>query len=324
MRIPKKIRFVPLSLFITLLLTELVLIFFGFGYEVRYSHYLKHDLKKDNGSEVKIFCLGESTTWGVGCYSDSLSFNLRGNLKNNYPNQLKRLLEKKFPQKSFSVFFDVTIGQNSSEILRKFPKYIEKYSPDLVIAMVGTNNLWNLKESNIFLLNKDPAVSLVAFRILSFLDHFKTWKLFKLLIFRLVIKDKWDSWDYYFPADVNKKEEYERKLNYFNKRAASYSGFFDQLLLHDLSEIVKIAKANNIKIIISGYPLGALREIHMEVANKFKIPFVNNYYLDFKKLEESNQLSNYLISDNWHPNAKGYGIMADNIFGTIVKERIFE
>ena len=62
----------------------------------------------------------------------------------------------------------------------------------------------------------------------------------------------------------------------------------------------------------------------MEVANKFKIPFVNNYYLDFKKLEESNQLSNYLISDNWHPNAKGYGIMADNIFGTIVKERIFE
>lgn len=322
MRIPKKIRFVLISLFIGLLLTELMLTFLGFGYKVRYSRYLKKVV--DNGSKVKIFCLGESSTWGVGCNSDSRLFDLRGNLENNYPNQLKRLLEKKYPQKSFSVFFDVTIGQNSSEILRKFPEYIEKYSPDLVIVMVGANNFWNLKGSNIFLLHKDPAISLVAFHILSFLDNFRTWKLFKLLIFRLVIKDKWDLWDYNFPAPPGENEEYQKKANYFVEQAAFYCGFLDQLLRHDLSEIIKIAKANNIKIILSGYPRGDFREIHMEVASKFKIPFVDNYYLDFKKLEESNQVSNYLINDNWHPNAKGYGLMANNIFATIVKERIFE
>lgn len=85
----------------------------------------------DNKIDISIFCIGESTTWGIGAKYPE---------EQGYPIFLEKMLQVKYPKKNIRCFYDQTIGQNTSEILWKLPKYIEKYRPQVIILMVGVNN----------------------------------------------------------------------------------------------------------------------------------------------------------------------------------------
>lgn len=298
----RKLIFIGLGILVGFVLVEGLLRLAGFGY------YAVHKKPGAASSDYKVFCVGESSTWGVGASNPRIK---------GYPHQLEKKLRKKFFHKQIRVFFDDTIGQNTSEILQKIPKYIKKYRPDLIIFMVGANNWWNLDKSNILLFSKNNLVSALALKTLIFLDKFRTWKLFKWLYYSFAgYKERWN---YFFP-----KEEslvgLEKKLN--KNCGGNLWKISNALAEHDLTEMVKIAQANEIEVIICTYPSPqpGLDSIYRRATEKFDVPLVDNSKI-FKKLPNREQ---FFSNDSWHPNDKGYNIVAENIFDSIVDNNLIK
>ncbi len=292
-----KVSLILFSLFLSLAVLEILLRVCGFGYKIF------NPLPKASGADYRILCVGESTTTGTGAADESTG---------NYPKQLEALLLSAFPDKKIQCFFDRTIGWNSSEILLKFPVYIKKYNPNMIILMVGVNNWWNMERSNILLFSKNNRVSDISFRVMMFLDNFRVWKLIKWIRFSLGnYKPRWGYWT---PESEKINEAIKRDGN-------EVMMLFNKLAMHDIVEMVKIAQANSIKVIIADYPMGAyggLGSIQKSIALKYKIPFVDNETV-FKNLKE---VDKYLWKDGWHPNEKGYAIVAKNFYDCIVDHRL--
>jgi len=163
-----KIICILIGLCLSIIGLELILRLLGFGYSLFYR------LPKDKGADYRIFCVGESTTFGIGTNNPIIC---------NYPHQLEILLNNKFTNLNIQCFFSETIGSNTSEILINLPLYLKEHNPDLIIFMVGVNNWWNLNKSNILLFNKNDFISEASLKILVFLDQFRAYKLFKWLCY---------------------------------------------------------------------------------------------------------------------------------------------
>jgi lysophospholipase L1-like esterase len=278
---------------------EISLRLLGFGYNVI------HRAPADAGAEYRIYCVGESTTWGIGASDPATK---------NYPHQLEEMLRKKYKGMKIQCFFDQTIGQNTSEILAKLPQHIEKYQPQLIIFLVGVNNWWNMERSNILLFNEDRSVSQLALKTLIFLDQFRIWKLFKNLVFPLRVSE--ERWDFFYPPAGRAREE-------LGKEKWERDPIFDQLTKHDIGEMVKICKANGIKVIMCTYPAATrdLRRIQKNVAEKFDTFFVDHYAV-FQTLK--NPKTYFSPEDYWHPNDAGYALMAENVYSCILKNGLIE
>ncbi|HAH20412.1 MAG TPA: hypothetical protein DCL49_05850 [Candidatus Omnitrophica bacterium] len=252
----------------------------------------------------KIFCLGESTTWGIGASNP---------ISQGYPKQLENMLNKKFPDLNTQCFFDQTIGQNTSEINRKLEGYIKKYVPDLIIIMTGANNWWNLDKSNILLFNKSRFISESVLKISVFLGQFRVCKLFKLVYYSIVPYR--ERWNFYFPSGISGEnlEEAARERYDFD--------IFAMVANYDIRSMVRTCKANRVDIIISGYPGNVNDDLYFtqkQIAEEFKIPFVDNYAI-FRNLPNRRD---YFSDDNWHPNEDGYNLLARNIYNSILENNI--
>lgn len=89
----------------------------------------------------------------------------------------------------------------------------------------------------------------------------------------------------------------------------------DKLLRYDLEGIAKLATARGVMTILLSYPsISRQDKIRMEVANKYKIPFIDIASV-FKKMRSSGNYKeeNYFSKDG-HCNANGYKIMAEEIY----------
>jgi lysophospholipase L1-like esterase len=279
-----------------ILILEIVLRLLGFGYSTM--HKVPLYFKE---ADRRIFCLGESTTWGIGAADPETE---------NYPKQLENLFNQAFPDEKTKCFFDMTIGQNTSEILLKLPTYIEKYQPDIVVMMVGINNWWNLDKSNILLFNDRGTIFNNTLRFLIFMDRFRVWKLIKWI--RLSLHMYKERWDFFFPSDMPPAELYGELLNRYGQEI---HGMLDKLAEHDITEMMKICTANNINVILCTYPRnprpsGHLHWVIRQIARKHGLTLVDNDLL-FAKLPN---MFEYLSPDGLHPNSKGYAFVAKNVF----------
>jgi len=281
-----------------LVFIELTLRMLGLGYKIRYK------LPEKTTADYNIFCIGESTTWGIGAENPT---------RDNYPKQLETMLGEQFPNKKIRCYFDSSIGQNTSEILLKLPHYIKKYQPQIIIIMTGVNNFWNLDRSNIFVFNKNTAVLKYTLKTLAFLNKFRIWKLIKLLRFYLhLYEEKWNR-----SADNRIKsfwdeEAYQDKLNKIASTVAEY----------DISEMVKICRANNISVILCSYPINCkfLRKVHMKIAQEYSLPLLDNCAV----FQDIPDIYSYISEDRWHPNRKGYALIAKNISSLIKKYKLIK
>lgn len=307
-----KIICITIGVALALIILELILRFLGFGYNLIYR------LPQDRGAGYRIFCVGESTTFGIGTSNPILQ---------GYPHQLEEMLNSKFNLKT-QCFFDQTIGQNTSDILEKLIFNLKKYQPDLVIFMVGANNWWNLNKSNILLFNRNKFISESTLKTLIFLDNFRTWKLFKWIGysngFINYISDTIPI--PYEPGNIKKySEKLEKDAEKTHHLIEEKYGLdnhyiFNKIAEHDISEMIKICKVNNIRIIICSYPLGGdmeLRLIHKNLSKKFEVPFVDNYII-FEALPNKKDY----LSFAYHPNEKGYKLIAENIYNCITENKL--
>ncbi|MHB8154977.1 MAG: tetratricopeptide repeat protein [Candidatus Omnitrophota bacterium] len=114
----------------------------------------------------RILCLGESTTACGG--------------NNSYPAQLERILNHANSGVTFSVINKGVVGTNSTAIILSLEDNLNKYNPQMVVAMMGINDQGN------YLIDKPP-VSLNS--LSSFFYSLKITKLIRLT-WRAIINER--------------------------------------------------------------------------------------------------------------------------------------
>ena len=301
--IRKKIFFILTGVLLSLVFLEIILRISGFGYNVF------HPVPAAASGEYRIFCIGESTTWGIGAKDSSTQ---------SYPRQLEALLNKEFKNIGIKVFYDQAIGQNTSEISDKLPLWLKKFKPNLVIFMCGFNNWWNLDKSNILLFNNNKMTSILSSKALIFLNNFRTWKLFKWI--KLSLGCYKTRSDYRFSED---EEECEKFVSMFVSMYGKHMyKITEEIAESDIKEMIKICKANKVKVVICNYPRSSegFDTIHRDIATQFNIPFVDN----LSTFDNLANLDKYLWKDKWHPNELGYEIVAENIYRCIIDNNLIK
>jgi lysophospholipase L1-like esterase len=305
----QKIFLCLFGIFLCLSMLEIVLRISGFIY------YSKYKLPEDRGTDYRIFCIGESSTFGIGTRNPSIY---------NYPSQLEKILNAKFPYLRVQCFFDHNIGINTTENLFRLPSYIEKYKPHLVIFMVGANNWWNLDKSNILIFNKKSIFSHFFIKLSVFMDRFRVYKLFKWItckkgLMKLHAQVDWP--DEHIAEDTNKRIKMAEELN---KQTNDTYGpdIFNAVAFYDLMEMVRICKNRKINVVICSYPAtgGGLYFLQKKAALLCNCPFVDNY-IHFGNLPNKNDYFSY---DRWHPNEKGYRLVAENIYNCILENKLIK
>lgn len=154
------------AIFIFFILIEISLNLGSYAY-ARYYNSKMQTRNYGNAKYTKnILCLGDSFTFGVGTTFD-----------NNYPSQLKILLEENATER-VNVINGGRGCNTSSLLLKNLEKDIDTYSPDIIVIMIGCNNHWYLKDSSYFDLYRNKTD---FFKKLDyFLSNSKAYKLMKI------------------------------------------------------------------------------------------------------------------------------------------------
>lgn len=121
----KKAAWIILGFIVSISLLEIVLRIGGLVFISLQEHRNKITVQK-NGA-YRIMCLGESTTAG-------------GLDDNGYPEQLEKVLNQRHIGIKFSVINKGVAGANTSTLLSQLEDNLDKYKPDIVIAMMGIND----------------------------------------------------------------------------------------------------------------------------------------------------------------------------------------
>jgi lysophospholipase L1-like esterase/DNA-binding beta-propeller fold protein YncE len=284
-------RKVFFAAFAVLLGLELLLRLLGLGYNL-----FHRPPQPAPGPVVTIFCLGESTTGGLGV-----------DPRMNYPSQLERMLNAGREQMRYRVIHDPKLGANSSMMLRQLPEAIETYQPDIVVAMIGINNWWNLDRSNAILFNENETIANLATRAYVLLHRLRIFKLAKITYYAVADPKVTGTWE---PQDQPPTD--------------SRLALANAVLEDDLTRIVRQARESGVAVMISGYPTGDCREAHQRVAGATRAPFVDNYPV-FQALGDPETVDGYFIKPgDAHPNADGYTVLAKNVYEELVAQMLVD
>jgi len=211
----------------------------------------------------------------------------------------------------------------------RFQAYYDIYRPRLVIFMVGANNYWSFSESHIgkFLVpiegNLKSRRNVMIVRALIKLDEFKVVKLIKHVYFAATQQK-----ESFQPAPLNGRIEgvlgspdvelwRPTSLVPSVLRNWSLGEAEKQLLRYDLGTMIGAAKDSH--ILLMQYPIVSVPPTLLEeISRECNIPLIRND-LSFKEVlgSQKETLDAYFFSDHWHPNAKGYSIIAKNVFDYI-------
>jgi lysophospholipase L1-like esterase len=307
----QKIGLCIFGIFLCLILLEIALRLSGFIY------YSIYKLPEDRAPDYRIFCIGESTTFGIGASNSAIY---------NYPCQLEKILNEKFSNLRVQCFFDKSIGINTTENLIRLPSCIEKYKPHLVIFMVGVNNWWNLDKSNILIFSKKSGFHYFFIKLSVFMDRFRVYKLFKWVaykegIIKLRSQINWPD------EQVENIENTKNRIKMAEELGKQISDkydpdIFNAVAFYDLMEMVRICRNLKINVIICSYP-GPRIDLYFlqkKAARLFNCPFVDNYMI-FKDLPNRDAYFSY---DGVHPNEKGYRLVAENIYKCILENELIK
>lgn len=135
------------------------------GYTISFWRKINEKNYFNRRSEYRIICLGESTTARGGQFS--------------WPAQLEKLLNAKNIGLRFTVINEGIEGTNSAVMLFKLNSFLDKYNPDMVITMMGFNDLMY----NAIQYENSPSV-----KIKLFLREFRIYKLSRILYLRILNK----------------------------------------------------------------------------------------------------------------------------------------
>ena len=100
---------------------------------------------------------------------------------------------------------------------------------------------------------------------------------------------------------------------------------FDEIAYYDLQEKMRIDKKNKISVIICSYPAWDSVTTQLYQVQKKLSLILNCYFVDncliFSKL---NNAKDYFSYDGAHPNEKGYGVIAENIYNCVLEHKLIK
>ncbi|MFH1063181.1 MAG: GDSL-type esterase/lipase family protein [Candidatus Omnitrophota bacterium] len=124
-----------------------------------------------NCKKVKILCLGDSFTYGIGAEKGF-----------SYPEQLQVMLNEKQNQQEFEVINCGQPGFNTALIVQRALSRIKDLNPNILIIMTGANDYWNLSG-----LGKDTGNILLELN--SLLYNFRSYRLIQIGMSKLIQKN---------------------------------------------------------------------------------------------------------------------------------------
>jgi len=122
----QKILLVFWGIIATFILLEVFLRIGGFIFTLNQERY-NRVIQERNESEFRILCLGESTTAIGG--------------RDSYPYQLEEILNEQNLGKKFEVINKGAVSKKTDFILKYLKKNLDEYSPDVVVLMLGINDI---------------------------------------------------------------------------------------------------------------------------------------------------------------------------------------
>jgi len=146
-----------------LFLAEILLRAAGAAYSA--SRLPGQDLAFDTQERVRVLCLGDSYTFGIGAPAGD-----------SYPEQLQRLFDKEHPGKVRVINRGVP-GSNSSMVLRDIEDSLDLYAPAIVVLLTGANDNSNFESSSYPLFQRGRRAVLA--RLDARLSGLRTYKLLK-------------------------------------------------------------------------------------------------------------------------------------------------
>jgi len=100
-----------------------------------------------------------------------------------------------------------------------------------------------------------------------------------------------------------------------------------QWVQEDLERTISLCEKHNIRIILQGYPdyrrTELVNYVVKDLANERGIPFVDHTSIFSRILKEGASREQYFVPDE-HPNARGYGVMATNIYNTLQESNVLK
>jgi len=127
----QKILLFSVGIFAALIALELVLRLGGLVFATLQE---RQNQSGSSSGEFRILCIGESTTALGG--------------ENSYPYQLEEMLKKARPDLKVKVINKGLVSKTSADILAALPGYLNRYQPNLVVAMIGINDLPDVDVKN--------------------------------------------------------------------------------------------------------------------------------------------------------------------------------
>ncbi|MFH0753823.1 MAG: hypothetical protein V2A70_04595 [Candidatus Omnitrophota bacterium] len=128
---------------------------------------------------------------------------------------------------------------------------------------------------------------------------------------------------------LNRKiDDYIRQFNAVHPEAAVNlyilsDAQIEQWVEADINEMVRIIRGHGAALILQDYPIDTpSNEILKRIAEEWHVPLVNNREV-FQEKMKAGMVFKDLYSVDGHCNARGYGVMAENVYNKIV-ETVFD
>jgi lysophospholipase L1-like esterase len=80
----------------------------------------------------------------VLCVGDSFTYGLRAEGSRSYPRGLEARLRAAAPEAGWRVVADAWPGRTSAQVVANLPGRLREHRPEIVVVLVGLNDLWNL------------------------------------------------------------------------------------------------------------------------------------------------------------------------------------
>jgi len=276
---------------------------------------------------IKVLCIGDSHTWGFGSGSGE-----------SYPSQLETLLNKS-SLGTFAVINAGIPGMNSALIAEELEKKYYLYMPDIVVINGGSNNCWNTTNIK----SKDRAKP-----YFDFFSRLRVCKLIRILwlsyqrlycgfigkprmSIESLTKDKRGNLftDHFKVIDGKFCEVIRYRGHPDNQdnqilwgdSEALYKKNYVEYLKNDFADMVMFLYDKRTPVILQTYLCNdegssyrLANDAIVDFGNMDHVPVVRNDGY----IKNNGYMRDDLLIPDGHPNAKGYRIMAENTYRSIV------
>jgi hypothetical protein len=262
-----------------------------------------NQLNQEEGKEIVVLCIGESTT----AYGEI----------NSWPRQLQRILNNIQDQKSFRVINKGIPGAQTAEISTRLSGWLSQYRPDLVLAMVGIND----RPQDFLPVESVPENTLPDQLLWTpLLNNLRTYGLIKWIAggIKARVTEKTD--DIATPNVVGAIDN-ERHLPYYYLRDPRFNVLHPQTI-RNLNAMVNLTTDQGITFIFVQYALRKTDILRNAIEHEQNVVYVSNYEIFVDLLTQYNY--EYLFWDNvfgdfGHATPFANRIIADNVARQLLK-----